>query len=95
MGIGRHASAISAGALALALSGGMPLLAASPARAADCDSRGPLSGVANGLCQVVDGVTDVVNGVTGGTLSTVTDTLDSTVSGVTNTAGNAGATPTP
>ncbi|MEO3862015.1 hypothetical protein [Acrocarpospora sp. B8E8] len=92
MGMGRRASAISAGALALALGGGIPLLAAGSARAADCNSQGPLSGVANSLCQVVDGVTDVVDGVTGGTLSTVTDTLDSTVSGVTNGAGNAGRT---
>jgi hypothetical protein len=92
MGIGRHVSAISAGALALTLGGGTPLLAAGPARAADCDSHGPLSGVTNSLCQVVDGVTDVVDEVTGGTLSTVTDTVDSTVSGVTNSTGGTGST---
>ncbi|GIH24742.1 hypothetical protein Aph01nite_30520 [Acrocarpospora phusangensis] len=97
MGTGRHASAISAGALALALSGGTPLLAAGPAWAADCVAHGPLSGVANGLCQVVDGVTDVVDEVTGGTLSTVTDSVDSKVSGATGAVGGAGAavTPTP
>ncbi|MEW9529667.1 hypothetical protein [Microbispora sp. NPDC049125] len=96
MGIARNASAISAGALALALGGGLPLAAAAPAQAFDCGGGGGLvSGVTGAVCSVVDGAaktvdgaTDVVDRATGGATGKVTDTVDDTVSGVTGTAGS-------
>jgi hypothetical protein len=75
-------SAISAGALALALGGGIPVVAAASgtvARAADCPQGGGLlGGVTSGLCQTVDGVTDAVDGLTGSPLAPVTGQLDAT-----------------
>ncbi|GIH99996.1 hypothetical protein [Planobispora takensis] len=80
-------SAISAGALALALGGGVPLAVATPAGIAaqppGCqDGGGLLGGVTGGLCKVVDGTTDVVDGLTGSTLSPVTETVDDTAESV-------------
>lgn len=89
MEIGRSTSAISAGALAVALSVGVPLLAAAPAHAADCTGAGPLSGVTSGLCNVVSSVTGVVDGATGSAVAPVTDAVDSAVNGVTKTANGA------
>ncbi|GAT68634.1 hypothetical protein PS9374_04299 [Planomonospora sphaerica] len=78
-------SAISAGALALALGGGIPVVpvvaaaSGSVARAADCPQGGGLlGGVTSGLCQTVDGVTDAVDGLTGSSLTPVTGGLDAT-----------------
>ncbi|WP_433501033.1 hypothetical protein ACQP1K_12450 [Sphaerimonospora sp. CA-214678] len=75
MGIGRKTSAISGGALALALGGGLPVLSATPAYALDCTGAGIVSGVTNTLCSVVGGVT--------GTVGQVTDTLDQATGGAT------------
>ncbi len=85
MEVGRHASAISAGALAVALSVGVPLLAAEPAQAADCAGGGLLSDVTNGLCSVVHGATGTLNAVTGGATSGLGAVVDDTVGGVTGT----------
>ncbi|MGV9776204.1 hypothetical protein [Streptosporangium sp. NPDC003464] len=57
-------TAISAGALALALSGGIFTAAAASAAQPDCDNGGLLGGVTDGLCKAVDTVGDVVEGVT-------------------------------
>lgn len=94
MGIGRKASAISGGALALALSGGLPLLNTTPAQAMECVNGGGLvSGITGTLCSVVEGVTgtvnrvtDVVDGLTGGATAPVTKSLNDTVSAVTDPA---------
>ncbi|WP_433423222.1 hypothetical protein ACQP1V_15210 [Microtetraspora malaysiensis] len=85
MEIGRHTSAISAGALAVALSVGVPLLAAEPAQAADCTGSGILSGVTNGLCSVVHGVTGTLDAATGGATSGLSGVVDTAVGGVTGT----------
>ncbi|ETK38062.1 hypothetical protein [Microbispora sp. ATCC PTA-5024] len=97
MGIARNASAISAGALAIALGGGLPLAFAAPAHALDCTNGGGLvSGVTSGLCSVVDGVGGVVDGVTdaadkatGGATQPVTKAVDDAVSTTTGAAGSA------
>ncbi|GIH96437.1 hypothetical protein ACFFMN_22070 [Planobispora siamensis] len=82
-------SAISAGALALALGGGVPLAVATPAGIAaqppGCqDGGGLLGGVTGGLCKVVDDTTDIVDDLTRSTLSPVTKTVDDTASSVLN-----------
>ncbi|WP_182880740.1 hypothetical protein [Microbispora sp. H10949] len=95
MGTARKASAISAGALAIALGGGLPLTA-SPAWA-DCTTGGGLvSGITGGVCNLVDGVgrvadgvTDVADKATGGVTEPVTKAVDDTVQTVTGTAGTA------
>ncbi|MEU8197810.1 hypothetical protein AB0C10_28925 [Microbispora amethystogenes] len=95
MGTARKASAISAGALAIALGGGLPL-AASPAWA-DCTTGGGLvSGLTGGVCNLVDGVSRVADGVTdvadkatGGATKPVTQAVDDTVQTVTGAAGTA------
>ncbi|WP_405085640.1 hypothetical protein [Microbispora sp. NBC_01389] len=95
MGTARKASAISAGALAIALGGGLPL-AASPAWA-DCTTGGGLvSGLTGGVCQLVDGVSRVADGVTdvadkatGGATKPITKAVDDTVQTVTGAAGTA------
>ncbi|MEV4247149.1 hypothetical protein AB0J63_27500 [Streptosporangium canum] len=59
---------ISAGVLALALGGGIPMIAATTASAAaqvDCDNNGLLGGITSGLCKAVGTVGDVVGGLTG------------------------------
>jgi hypothetical protein len=96
MGIARNASAISAGALAFALTGGIPLVAAQPAQAMDCTGSGLISSVTGGVCSIlggvgdtVDGVTDVVDGATGGVTAPVTKGVDDVVDGVTDGAGGA------
>ncbi|MBG0816836.1 hypothetical protein [Planomonospora sp. ID82291] len=75
-------SAISAGALALALGSGIPVVAtasASVARPVDCPRGGGLlGGVTSGLCRTVDGVTDTVDGLTGSSLTPATGRLDVT-----------------
>ncbi|WP_248961550.1 hypothetical protein [Sphaerisporangium perillae] len=77
-------TAISAGALTLALSGGTALLVAAPAagsssRLADCDRGGtPLSSLTGGVCDLLSEVTDTV-GDLGGGLKPVTDTVQKTV----------------
>ncbi|MCW2877601.1 MAG: hypothetical protein JWQ95_1701 [Sphaerisporangium sp.] len=77
-------TAISAGALALALGGGTTLLvatpaAASPARVADCSRDGRLlSSLTGGACDLLGGVTDAVDHITGDSLKPVTDTVDTT-----------------
>ncbi|MEV7970675.1 hypothetical protein AB0O34_32495 [Sphaerisporangium sp. NPDC088356] len=78
-------TAISAGALTLALGGGTMLLAATPAtasappplRVADCD-RGtdPLSSLTGQACDLLGGVTGTVNDLTGDKAAPVTDTLN-------------------
>ncbi|GAA3447298.1 hypothetical protein [Planomonospora venezuelensis] len=84
-------SAISAGALALALGGGIPMIAGVPADSArqpDCGSGGGLlGGLTGGICQVVDTATDVVDGLTGDALDPVTDGLDGTAETLNDTAG--------
>ncbi|MCC5576092.1 hypothetical protein IMZ11_10615 [Microtetraspora sp. AC03309] len=85
MEVGRHAAAISAGALAVALSVGVPLLAAEPVQAADCAGGGLLSDVTNGLCSVVHGATGTLNAATGGATSGLGAVVDDTVGGVTGT----------
>ncbi|WP_433355096.1 hypothetical protein ACQP25_15385 [Microtetraspora malaysiensis] len=85
MEIGRHTSAISAGALAVALSVGIPLLAAEPAQAADCTGSGILSGVTNGLCSMVNGVTGTLDAATGGATSGLSGAVNTAVGGVTGT----------
>ncbi|MBO4271530.1 hypothetical protein [Microbispora triticiradicis] len=95
MGTARKASAISAGALAIALGGGLPLVA-SPAWA-DCTTGGGLvSGLTGGVCtlvdgvgRVADGVTDVADKATGGVTEPVTKAVDDTVQTATGTAGTA------
>ncbi|MFC0863770.1 hypothetical protein ACFHYQ_15815 [Sphaerimonospora cavernae] len=89
MGIGRKASAISGGALALALGGGLPVLNATPAYALDCTGGGLISGVTNTLCSVVGGVTGTVNQVTdtvdhatGGTTAPLSQTVNGTLGAV-------------
>ncbi|MEV4461338.1 hypothetical protein [Microbispora sp. NPDC049633] len=96
MGIVGKASAISAGALAIALAGGLPL-AASPAQALDCTGGGGLlSGVTGGVCSLVDGVgkltdgvTDVADKATGGLTEPVTKVVDDTLETTTGAAGTA------
>ncbi|MEV7009043.1 hypothetical protein [Streptosporangium sp. NPDC051022] len=62
-------TAISAGALALTLGGGLPVVASVPVSAAtrtgDCEGGGLLGGLTGGLCRTVDTVGDIVGGVTG------------------------------
>jgi hypothetical protein len=96
MGIVGKASAISAGALAITLAGGLPL-AASPAQALDCTSGGGLvSGITGGVCSLVDGVgrladgvTDVADKATGGVTEPVTKAVDDTLKTTTGAAGTA------
>ncbi|WP_449062948.1 hypothetical protein [Planomonospora algeriensis] len=92
-------SAISAGALALALGGGLPVVAAasaSVARAPDCPQGGGLlGGVTSGLCQTVDGVTDAVDGLTGSSLTPVTGRLDVTAEKVLEPVGELAPTERP
>ncbi|TQS29628.1 hypothetical protein [Microbispora sp. KK1-11] len=96
MGIVGKASAISAGALAITLAGGLPL-AASPAQALDCTSGGGLvSGITGGVCSLVDGVgrladgvTDVADKATGGATEPVTKAVDDTLKTTTGAAGTA------
>ncbi|MBG0832984.1 hypothetical protein HS041_35365 [Planomonospora sp. ID67723] len=79
-------SAISAGALALALGGGIPMIAGVPmdaARQPDCGNGGGLlGGLTGGLCQVVDAATDVVDGLTDDSLAPVTKGVDGTTGAV-------------
>jgi hypothetical protein len=66
MRAGRRRSVISVGVLALALAA-VPLGAAQAA-ARDCGKGGgPLSGVTDGLCDLMNGVNDAVHGMTGET----------------------------
>ncbi|MEU8278424.1 hypothetical protein ACFYOK_32565 [Microbispora bryophytorum] len=96
MGIVGKASAISAGALAITLGGGLPL-AASPAQAFDCTGGGGLvSGITGGVCslvdgvgQLTDGVTDVADKATGGLTEPVTKAVDDTLKTTTGAAGTA------
>ncbi|WP_147942493.1 MULTISPECIES: hypothetical protein [Microbispora] len=96
MGIVGKASAISAGALAITLAGGLPL-AASPAQAFDCTSDGGLvSGLTGGVCslvdgvsQLADGVTDIADKATGGATKPVTKAVDDTLKTTTGAAGTA------
>ncbi|MBE3013278.1 hypothetical protein IL992_29455 [Microbispora sp. NEAU-D428] len=96
MGIVGKASAISAGALAITLAGGLPL-AASPAQALDCTGGGGLvSGLTGGVCSLVggvgrlaDGVTDVADKATGGVTAPVTKAVDDTLKTTTGAAGTA------
>ncbi|TKK83678.1 hypothetical protein FDA94_33035 [Herbidospora galbida] len=83
MRIGRRASTLGAGVLAVAIGAALPLVMAEAAMAADCDRGGLLPGVTDTLCKVVDGATDVVDDVTKGGLGDVTDTVDKVVGGVT------------
>ncbi|MEU4226627.1 hypothetical protein AB0F17_20205 [Nonomuraea sp. NPDC026600] len=89
-------TAISAGALALALVA-IPVIA-SPAlaEATDCTrGDGLLSGVTNGLCDVVEAVTGTVDTLTGNTLDPVTKTVDKTADDVLGTVGDAVPTTIP
>ncbi|WP_066368235.1 hypothetical protein [Herbidospora mongoliensis] len=95
MGIGRRASNLGAGVLAVAIGATFPLLAAEAARAADCAGGGLLPGVTDTLCKVVDGVTDLVDDVTGDGLDDVTDTVDKVVGGVTGSDSTKTSTPSP
>ena len=92
----RSRTAISAGALALALAAipvvGSPALA----EAADCTrGDGLLSGVTNGLCDVVEAVTGTVDTLTGDTLNPVTKKVDKTADDVLGTVGDAVPTTVP
>ncbi|GAB1823259.1 hypothetical protein [Herbidospora sp. RD11066] len=93
MGIGRRASNLGAGVLAVAIAATFPLLAAEAATAADCDRGGLLPGITDTLCKVVDGTTDLVDDVTGGGLGDVTDTVDKVVGGVTGSDSSAKPSP--
>ncbi|MEU7900705.1 hypothetical protein AB0B45_48740 [Nonomuraea sp. NPDC049152] len=77
MGVGRRRTAVSAGLLALALAA-LPMGEGfAQVRARDCERGGGLlSGVTNGVCDLVDGVTDAVDGVTGNSLGPVTEGVD-------------------
>ncbi|MFG1687494.1 hypothetical protein ACGFNP_45540 [Nonomuraea sp. NPDC049269] len=89
-------TAISAGALALALVA-IPVVA-SPAlaEATDCTrGDGLLSGVTNGLCNVVEAVTGTVDTLTGDTLDPVTKKVDKTADDVLGTVGDAVPTTIP
>ncbi|GII93840.1 hypothetical protein [Sinosporangium siamense] len=103
METGRRASAISAGALALAL-GGLPVVGAAPAQAAvpglgtarapACEkSGGLLSGLTGGICDIVNDVTDVVDELTGSSLNPVTGTVTDTTTNVLNGVGGAPQAP--
>lgn len=83
-------TAISVGALALALVA-IPVVASpTPAEAADCTrGEGLLSGVTNGLCDVVEAVTGTVDTLTGDTLKPVTKTVDKTTDDVLGRVGEA------
>jgi hypothetical protein len=93
----RRRSAVSASAIALALS--IAPLAADPAEASaaalDCEPRagGLLAPVTNGLCEVVGGATGTVDTVTGGTLTPVTGTVDKAADKVLNGVGDVPADP--
>ncbi|WP_405147996.1 hypothetical protein OG589_09580 [Sphaerisporangium sp. NBC_01403] len=93
-------TAISAGALTLALSGGTMLLVAAPAtasspsllRVTDCDrGAGPLSSLTGQVCDLVGGVTGTVDDLTGGKATPVTgplnDLTDDTLKPVADTLG--------
>lgn len=89
-------TAISAGALALALVAipviGSPALA----EATDCTrGDGLLSGVTNGLCDVVEAVTGTVGTLTGDTLDPVTKKVGKTADDVLGTVGDAVPTTVP
>ncbi|MFC4587204.1 hypothetical protein [Sphaerisporangium corydalis] len=77
-------TAISAGALALALSGGTVLMAASPVLAAsqrvtDCDRGGnPVSSLAGEVCDLAGQVADTVPELAGDGSSPVTDSTEAT-----------------
>ncbi|MFF5205465.1 hypothetical protein [Streptosporangium sp. NPDC000396] len=73
-------TAISAGALVLALGGALPVAAATSASAAariDCGNGGLIGGLTGELCKAVTTVGDVVNQITGNTSATAADTHDS------------------
>ncbi|MFF0311597.1 hypothetical protein ACFYSC_29530 [Streptosporangium sp. NPDC004379] len=80
-------TAISAGALVLALIGAVPLAAAAPAGAAvwpaqpGCEHRGPLGGVTGGLCETL--------GTVGDTVGRTVDGVGEAVDGVGETVGGA------
>jgi hypothetical protein len=68
-------TAISTGVLAVALAA-LPVIA-TPASADECSNKGGLlSGVANGLCELLDGVTDTVDHLTGDQVKPVTQGVD-------------------
>ncbi|GGQ15802.1 hypothetical protein [Streptosporangium pseudovulgare] len=84
-------TAISAGALVLALTGALPLASAAPAGAAawpaqpGCERRGPLGGVTGGLCDTLGAVGDTL-GTVGDTVGKAVDGVGKTVDGVVDRA---------
>ncbi|MEU4331806.1 hypothetical protein [Nonomuraea dietziae] len=96
MGVGRRRTAVSVGLLAFALAA-LPLGAgAATAGLRDCERGGGLlSGVTNGVCELVDGVTDTVDGVTGDSLGPVTDGVDKATGTVLGTVGEVAPTGRP
>ncbi|GAA2372561.1 hypothetical protein [Nonomuraea africana] len=96
MGAGRRRTAVSVGLLALALAT-LPLGAgAAAAGIRDCERGGGLlSGVTNGVCELVDGVTDTVDSVTGSSLGPVTGGVDKTTGTVLGTVGEVAPTGRP
>jgi hypothetical protein len=89
-------TAISAGALALALVAIPVVSSPALAEAADCKrGDGLLSGVTNGLCDVVEAVTGTVDSLTGDTLKPVTKKVDGTADDLLGTVGDAVPTAIP
>lgn len=89
-------TAISAGALALALAAIPVVSSPALAEAVDCKrSDGLLSGVTNGLCDVVEAVTGTVDTLTGDTLKPVTKKVDGTADDLLGTVGDAVPTTIP
>ncbi|WP_433518452.1 hypothetical protein ACQP2T_24915 [Nonomuraea sp. CA-143628] len=89
-------TAISAGALALALAAIPVVSSPALAEAADCKrGDGLLSGVTNGLCDVVEAVTGTVDTLTGDTLKPVTKKVGGTADDLLGTVGDAVPTTIP
>lgn len=91
----RSRTAISAGVLAMALSAIPALATAAGAEARDCSRGGGLlSGVTNGLCDVVGAVTGTVDNLTGDSLKPVTKGVDGATDGLLGTVGQVAPTAT-
>src|ERR1044072_6516450 len=89
-------TAISAGALALALAAIPVVSSPALAEAVDCKrGDGLLSGVTNGLCDVVEAVTGTVDSLTGDKLKPVTKKVGGTADDLLGTVGDAVPTTIP
>lgn len=96
MRTGRRRSVVSIGVLALALTAVPMGAGAATAQARDCErGGGALSGVTDGLCDLVDEVGDAVDDLTGDSLAPVTDRLGKGADTVLGTVGEAAPTSKP